>query len=205
MIEKRKTMAEQSDTKKTESAPPAAPSASTNTTAGVKLAGTTRFVEAFNNYLRHLGEGWEAARQAFRESHRKFDTAGGNLRAEAEKLWSEPSRRYTEELREAWLGPVEDRQRAIADVYQRYQSGLHDAITSTTQQSQALQGEFLQVITTSHERYAENCKVAFKEFLGDLKRAWQSVDVDQLDAPTLAGIQRITSQAAQHAWCTGAL
>lgn len=196
-------MAEQSDHKKNEPTQAAASAASAQSAAGTKSAGAARFLDAFNNYLRRLGEAWETARQGAKDSSGRFDSAQRTLRAETEKLYVEPSRRYAEEMRDAWRGPVEDRHRAVMDVHHRFQSAVHDAMMSATQRAQAVQGELQQAVSTARETYVESCRSAFKGFLGDLRQAWQSVDIGQLDLATLADIQRITNQAAQYAWHTG--
>jgi hypothetical protein len=196
-------MPEQSDPKKNEPSQAAALAASAQSAAGTKSAGAARFLEAFNNYLRRLGEAWEAARQGAKDSHGKHDTAQRALRAETEKLYIEPSRRYAEEMRDAWRGPVEDRHRAVMDVHHRFQSTVHDAMTSAVQRAQTVHGELQQATSAARDAYTESCRSAFKSFLGDLKHAWHSVDVGQLDLATLADIQRITNQAAHCAWHTG--
>lgn len=163
------------------------------------------FVEAYNAYFRRLNDGWEAAHQGLKGTSRKHDNAQASLCDEVEKSYTDAQRRLTEEVQNISTGPPEDRRRAAAEAQQRYQSALSEAQAGAVRKWNALKDDLHEAIATSQKSYAEHCKSAYKGYLADLKKAWQSIDVETLDDPaTVARINALTAHATQYAWYTGA-
>ncbi|HTG35000.1 MAG TPA: hypothetical protein VLB76_18955 [Thermoanaerobaculia bacterium] len=182
--------------------PPAPP------TTGVRAQTTPDparpFLEAYNAYLLRLNDGWEAAHKSLKGTSREHNDAQVSLHDEMEKSSTEAQRQFTEEVQKISTGSTEDLQRAAAEAQQRYQSALSSAEAGAVRRWDALRNDLQETIATSQKSYAEHCKSAYKGYLADLKRAWQSIDVEALDPATVARINALTAHAMQYAWYTGA-
>jgi F0F1-type ATP synthase membrane subunit b/b' len=165
-------------------------------------ANAAHFLEAHNSYFGRLNDGWAAAQEGLKGTSCKYNKAHEALRVEFEKSVTDAMGRYQKEARELRTGSPEQLQRAAVDAHQRYQTSVQTAYTEAAQKWEPLKEELQQALCKSQKSYAEHCSSAYKKYVASLKEAWQLVDVESMDAATLAYINRLADHAAHCASST---
>jgi len=183
---------------------PNTPSASRPPATDARAEAIRPFLDAHNAYFSQLNEGWQAAQQGLKDAYCAHAKAREALGAEWNRTVADTARQYEEGMRTAAQAAPAERQIAAVGACSRLRSDVNLAQTATAQKCVVLQGEIHDTLRTLQQSYGDRCRSAYQNYLAGIKQAWQSVDVEQLDAATLAHIGRLTDHAMRYAWCTRA-
>lgn len=161
------------------------------------------FLEARIAYFSRLNENWQVAQRNVKDSYCARAKTHQSLLDELKQGVSDAASRYQEGLRASPQEQADERQRVAASALSRYQMDMDLAKLSASQKWIAHGQDLGSTMSRVQQNYAERSKEEYRNYVEAVKRAWQSLDVAQLQPELLSYIAQLNDEIALYAWYTG--
>ncbi|QHO77854.1 hypothetical protein ACH79_39870 [Bradyrhizobium sp. CCBAU 051011] len=161
------------------------------------------FLEARNAYFSQLNDQWQGAQRSFKESCCVHARTRESLVNELRQDLNHAANRYHENLRALSQAEADERRRAAASDFSRYLVDVDLAQLTAWQKWNERSQEVGNTIAQLRQSYAQRSKEEYRKYLGEVKRAWESVDITQVPAALLRYIVQLNEEVARHAWYSG--